>query len=73
MKSNNPLINKFGYMTIMLGFLISVQLLLIISSENNSTDMSVFFKCVCILRDLVKSGTDLVSQKQNLNDPSPTI
>ena len=34
MKSNNPLINKFGYMTVMLAALISVQLLMIISSEN---------------------------------------
>merc|ERR1712032_1545299 len=34
MKSNNPLINKFGYLTIILAFLLSVQLLLTISSEN---------------------------------------
>ena len=36
MKSNNPLIKNFGYMTIILAFLISVHLLITISSETEN-------------------------------------
>ena len=76
MKSNNPLINKFGYMTIMLGFLISVQLLLIISSENKINNLNNNEKKVFSLnksKNTVEKKVENTPEKTSLESFSDSL